>query len=195
MNGECIPEILRKFWKEESGHDKSGVHERVGKTACGYSGEKPEEEATYHADAQNTAKTPYTTQTASGNKTKEDKKRIPGWAWVFIGIGLVFAAPFIFAVAITVISIIFAAFCVLVSLVLGFGGAALGLLIGGIWLLIVGLADFLIPGVGIILTGSGLVMIAVGILMVMIVVLLAGVVIPACAKITAKGCKKIFGKR
>lgn len=159
------------------------------------SGENQGEKAVGNGDAPKTAKTPYTTQTASESKTKENKKRIPGWAWFFIGIGLVFAAPLIFAIAITVISIIFAAFCVLVSLVLGFGGTALGLLIAGIWLLIVGLADFFIPGVGIILTGSGLVMIAIGTLMIVIVVLLAGVVIPACAKITAKGCKKIFGKR
>lgn len=162
------------------------------------SGEKPEEEAACHTEAQNTANTPYipyTTETAYESKEKEDKKRIPGWAWIFIGIGLVFAAPFIFAVAITVISILFAAFCVLVSLVLGFGGAAIGLLVAGVGLLIAGLVDILLPGVGIILLGAALICFAVGTLMVMLVVLLAGVVIPACAKLVSKACKKIFGKR
>lgn len=159
------------------------------------SGEKPEKETACHTEAQNTANTPYTTRTAYASKKKEDKKRIPGWAWIFIGIGLVFAAPFIFAIAITVISILFAAFCVLVSLVLGFGGAAIGLLVAGVALLIAGLADILLPGVGIILLGAALICFAIGTLMVMILVVLVDVVIPACAKLVSKAYKKIIGKR
>ena len=165
------------------------------------SGEKPEKETACHTEAQNTANTPntpntpYTTRTAYASKKKEDKKRIPEWAWIFIGIGLVFAAPFIFAIAITVISILFAAFCVLVSLVLGFGGAAIGLLVAGVALLIAGLADILLPGVGIILLGAALICFAIGTLMVMILVVLVDVVIPACAKLVSKAYKKIIGKR
>lgn len=158
------------------------------------SGENPEEGAACHTEAQ-TENTPYTTQTTYESKAKEDKKRIPGWAWIFIGIGMVFAAPLIFAIAITIISLIFAVFCVLISLVLGFGGTAIGLLLAGIVLFIAGLMDILIPGVGIILMGAGLVFFAIGTLMVMLVVLLVGVVIPACAKLVSKACKKIFGKR
>ena len=131
-------------------------------------------------------------QNAYSNPTK---KQMPIWAWPFVVIGFVIAAPLIFAVGITVISLLFAGFCVLFSLVLAFGGAALGLIMGGVVFLIAGLQSLLVPGVGVLLLGSGLVSLALGILMVMLAVLVIGVVIPGCVKLVDKCSKKIFRKK
>ena len=127
-------------------------------------------------------------QNAYSNPTK---KQIPIWAWPFVVIGFVIAAPLIFALGITVISLLFAGFCVLFSLVLAFGSAALGLVIGGVGCLIAGIQSLLVPGVGVLL----LVSLALGILMVMLAVLLIGVVIPGCVKLVDQCSKKFFRRK
>lgn len=121
---------------------------------------------------------------SSKAKRSKDKNELPTWAIVLIIIGLVLGSPLIFAVVVTLFSIIVA-----------FGAVALALYIAGISFFSVG---FIVSPVNIWLTlsmiGSGLLMGAIGILFMVLTVLLVGKAVPALFRGIRALWQKIFHK-
>ena len=94
------------------------------------------------------------------------------------------------------ISLIITLFAVLVSLIAGFGSAALGLFISCIALLAVGVMYVVsLPYVSLTIMGSGLICTGIGILFMMLTVWLCGYALPGCCRGIAWLWRKILGKK
>lgn len=114
--------------------------------------------------------------------------------------GLVFlticASPLLVSFAAVVISLIITLFAVLVSLIAGFGSAALGLFISCIALLAVGVMYVVsLPYVSLTIMGSGLICVGTGILFMMLTVWMCAYALPGCCRGIAWLWRKIFGKK
>lgn len=116
---------------------------------------------------QNTAPTP-------------EKEGMPAWAIVLIVLGCIFLSPVILGVCGTIFGVLAAIFFSCLGLILGFGGAGFGLIIGGLVLFVMGLGDmFITPMAGMLLSGTGLILLAIGMLFIMLTVWLCGWALPA----------------
>lgn len=158
-----------------------GGNGNTGNTGNGYN-----ENGSGAAGSQNTG-----TQKESGKKND-----FPVWAIVLIVLGCVICSPAIIGIAGAVLGVIVSIFATVLALVLGFGLAALILIVVAIGLVAGGFGCVLstpITAMG--LVGGGLVCLALGILFLMLTVFLVGKLIPAVCQGIAYIFRKLFGKK
>lgn len=124
-----------------------------------------------------------------------EKEGMPAWAIVLIVLGCIFLSPVILGLAGTIFGVLAAIFFSCLGLIIGFGGAGIGLIIGGLVMTVMGIADmFFTPMAGMLLSGTGLILLAVGILFIMLTVWLCGWAIPALCRGIAGLFKKALKK-
>lgn len=137
-----------------------------------------------------------TGQNTGGGQTKAQKDEFPVWAIVLIVIGCIICSPVILGVAGTLLGVIVSIFATLLALILGFGLAAIILLIVAVSLIAGGFGSvFSSPVAAVGLLGGGLICLSLGILFMLLAVFLVGKLIPAICQGIAYIFKKIFGKK
>lgn len=135
-------------------------------------------------------------QNTGGGQTKAPKDEFPVWAIVLIVIGCIICSPVILGVAGTLLGVIVSIFATLLALILGFGLAAIILLIVAVSLIAGGFGSvFSSPVAAVGLLGGGLICLSLGILFMLLAVFLVGKLIPAICQGIAYIFKKIFGKK
>ncbi len=122
------------------------------------------------------------------NTGKAGRSGWPGWAVALLVVGLLFASPAICGLAGTLIGVLAAWFCLIISA----GAVALALFIVFAVLITVGvMCMFTDPVSGVALVGGGLLCGGIGILFLMLAVAMAGIVTPA----VFRGIGFLFGRR
>lgn len=125
-------------------------------------------------------------------KKTEKKATLPTWVWVLIVISLILLSPGIIGGVGTVIAVICALAVAWLGLILGFGMAAVVLLVVMVGLFIVGFAGVTVSPMGTVgLIGGGLLCGGIGILFLMLTVAMAGAATPALWRGLVKLCKWI----
>lgn len=133
---------------------------------------------------------------ADGGQTAAKKDGFPVWAIVLIVIGCIICSPVILGVAGALLGVIVSIFATVLGMVLGFGLAAIILLIVGISLIAGGFGSvFAAPVTAVGLLGGGLICFSLGILFMLLTVFLVGKLIPAICQGIAYVFKKLFGKK
>ena len=134
------------------------------------------------------------TKYGSQAKREEEQKKatLPTWVWVLIVISLILLSPGIIGSVGTVIAVICALAVAWFSMILGFGMAAVVLLVVMVGLFIVGFAGVTVSPMGTVgLIGGGLICGGIGILFLMLTVAMAGAATPAIWRGLVKLCKWI----
>lgn len=116
-------------------------------------------------------------------KTPEEKEGMPPWAIVLIIIGCIILSPVLVGAAGTLLGALATCFFGLFGLVLGFGAAGIGCLIGGAAALVTGFFTIVhLPFAGMVILGAALLCLALGILFLMFTVWLVGYLLPAICR-------------
>ena len=131
-----------------------------------------------------------------GAGTKKEKEEFPVWAIVLIILGCIICSPVILGVGGAALGVVVSVFATVFALIFGFGLASFILLIVAVALIGSGFGCvFSAPVTAVGLVGGGLICLAIGILFLMLTVFLVAKVIPAVCQGIAHLCKKIFGKK
>ena len=131
----------------------------------------------------------------TGAALKEENKLSTGMI-VLIVVLCVFASPIILGLASTVLGALVAFFAAWFSMILGFGAAAVTLILVMLVFFVVGIMCVPVsPFVGIAVIGVGFICGGLGILFMMLTVAMAGIATPAIFRGIASLCRKLFGKK
>lgn len=115
-----------------------------------------------------------------GEKPEKEKGKMPVWAVAALVTVLIFASPVLAGVALTILGVVFGGLAGWFGMILGFGVAAVCLLLVFVTLLITGvICCFVNPWVGMALLGGGLICGCLGLLFLMLTVAMAGIATPA----------------
>lgn len=115
-----------------------------------------------------------------GEKPEKEKGKMPVWAVAVLVTVLIFASPVLAGVALTILGVVFGGLAGWFGMILGFGVAAVCLLLVFVTLLITGvICCFVNPWVGMALLGGGLICGCLGLLFLMLTVAMAGIATPA----------------
>lgn len=135
-------------------------------------------------------------RTTGAGQSAGKKDEFPVWAIVLIVIGCIICSPVILGVAGALLGVIVSIFATVLGLVLGFGLAAIILLIVAVSLIAGGFGSvFSAPITAMGLLGGGLICLALGILFMLLTVFLVGRLLPAICQGIAYIFKRIFGKK
>lgn len=126
---------------------------------------------------------------------KEENKLSTGMI-VLIVVLCVFASPIILGLASTVLGALVTFFAAWFSMILGFGAAAVTLILVMLVFFVVGIMCMpASPLVGVAMLGGGFICGGLGILFMMLTVAMAGIATPAMFKGIASLCRKLSGKK
>lgn len=115
---------------------------------------------------------------------------MPVWLIALVATIIIFASPALLGIIISIVGTVFGALVTWFALIVGFGVAAVCLLLVLVVLLIVGvICLFADPWAGIALIGGGLLCGCVGILFLMLTVAMAGIATPAVCRGIASVCR------
>ena len=123
-----------------------------------------------------------------------------GLKTVFLVLLCIFVAPIVIplglAIGMTVLTLIFSIFLTIVSLVIGFGAAAIGCFVLGIAAVMFGFVYlFHVPLAGFIILGAGLLVFSIGLLFLILTVLICGKLFPAVFRGITKVCGAPFQRK
>ena len=162
--------------------------------------EEPAQESRYSSSGQEWSKAADTstpdqtqkirTQTEPVYREPSKSEGMPVWLIALIATVLIFAAPFLLGTVMSVAGVLVGGVVAWFGMMLGFGVAAICLLLVLVVLVIVGVVClFSNPWVGIAMIGGGLLCGCVGILFLMLTVAMAGIATPAMCRGIASLCK------
>ncbi len=124
------------------------------------------------------------------------EKKLSTGIIVLIVVLCILASPFILGIGSGLLGTLVGILAAWFALILGFGAAAVVLLMTLVALVIVGIICMTIsPLAGVAVLGAGFLCGGVGILFMMLTIAMAGIVTPAVCRGIAKLCRKLFGKK
>lgn len=185
MNSLGSPETVAKIIKQEL-NEKANETEAEQKTE-----QKTEQKMDGNTRYENTTKQQEFYQQAS-----EKKQEMGPWKIVAIVLLCLLLSPVILPFAASVFGLIVGLLFSVLGIVLGFGIAAIALLIAGAIVFGVGVVKiFVIPIAGLMLIGTGLLLVALGLLFGIATVALCGWFLPWFTRGVVKLCKMPFKQR
>lgn len=130
-------------------------------------------------------------QSGADRQTVKTEDKMPTWLIVLIVVLCVFASPVLLSAAAGVLSTLLGIVAAWFGMILGFGCAAVGLLVAMLALIVVGImCMFSNVLAGVAVLGIGLLLGGLGILFLMLTVAMAGIATPAICK----GCVSLYRK-
>lgn len=133
----------------------------------------------------------YQPPTQENSQAPQQKQGLSAGIIVLIVILCILASPVLLALLATVVGILATVFGVWLALVMGIGGSAFGLMLGGLAMVVIGIWLIVLhPLLGIAFSGVGFLVLAAGILCMMLEILVVGKLTPAIFK----GIRWIFRK-